>query len=83
MNGKETLRAQLERYAPFNEQEERDRAALLLLLDAENVFTRENTLCHFTASSWTVNRDHTKVLMVFHNIYNSWRWTRRASATRS
>ena len=75
MNGKEALRVQLEGYVPCNEQEEKDRAAMLSLLDADNVFTRENTLCHFTASSWTVNREHTKVLMVYHNIYHSWSWT--------
>ena len=27
-----------------------------------------------TASAWVVNRERTKVLMVYHNIYNSWSW---------
>ena len=27
-----------------------------------------------TASAWVVNKDRTKVLMVYHNIYNSWSW---------
>jgi 8-oxo-dGTP pyrophosphatase MutT (NUDIX family) len=30
---------------------------------------------HFTASAWIVNPDRTKVLMVYHNIYDSWAWT--------
>ena len=28
-----------------------------------------------TASSWIVNPARTKVLMVYHNIYDSWSWT--------
>ena len=27
-----------------------------------------------TASAWVVNKDRSKVLMVYHNIYNSWSW---------
>ncbi len=27
-----------------------------------------------TASAWVVNRDRTKVLLAYHNIYNSWAW---------
>lgn len=40
-----------------------------------NILTRENTLCHFTASNWIVNKERTKILMAYHNIYNSWAWT--------
>jgi 8-oxo-dGTP pyrophosphatase MutT (NUDIX family) len=28
-----------------------------------------------TASAWVVNRNRTKVLMVYHKIYDSWSWT--------
>ena len=28
-----------------------------------------------TASAWVVNRERTKVLMVYHRIYDSWSWT--------
>lgn len=27
-----------------------------------------------TASAWVVNRTRTKVLMIYHNIYDSWSW---------
>mgnify|MGYP002237558723 CR=1 FL=1 len=27
-----------------------------------------------TASAWVVNKDRSKVLMIYHNIYNSWSW---------
>ena len=69
------IRQLLADYSPFNEQEEKDRELMLRYLDQfDNLFKRENQLAHFTASSWVVNRDRTKVLMVYHNIYQSWAW---------
>ena len=66
---------QLERYTPYNEQEERDRALLLRALrEEENVFTRENDRMHMTASAWVTNEAHDGVLMAYHNIYDSWAW---------
>ncbi len=63
-------------YEPYNEQEKKDKEVMLKYLnDFSNVFTRENEYGHFTASSWIVNKDRTKVLMIYHNIYNSWGWT--------
>lgn len=70
------LRKQIEKYRPFNEQEENDREMMLEYIDTfDDVLTRENRMCHFTASNWIVNREKTKVLMIHHNIYNSWAWT--------
>ena len=69
------IRQLLADYSPFNEQEEKDRELMLRYLDQfDDLFKRENQLAHFTASSWVVNRDRTKVLMVYHNIYQSWAW---------
>lgn len=66
---------QIENYIPFNEQEEKDRKQMLsLLLKEDNIFYRENQLCHMTASAWVVNKERTKVLMAYHNIYQSWSW---------
>ncbi len=66
----------LTEYRPWNEQEARDRDIMLRALDASpDPFTRENEIMHFTASSWIVNRERTKVLMAYHNIYNAWAWT--------
>ena len=66
---------QIENYAPFNEQEEKDKALILgWISNNENAFSRENTVAHITASAWVVNKDRSKVLMVYHNIYNSWSW---------
>lgn len=70
------LAEQLKSYVPYNEQEEQDKAVMLSLLDTTpDIFTRENKLAHFTASSWLLNKEHTKVLMIYHNIYHSWSWT--------
>ena len=77
------LLEQLQSYQPYNEQEANDKAVMLQLLINESesgdkkssIFTRENEVVHFTASSWLVNKKHTKVLMIYHNIYNSWSWT--------
>jgi len=66
---------QIERYIPFNEQEERDKEMILSCLkDMDKVFFRENTIAHMTASAWVVNPKRDKVLMAYHNIYNSWSW---------
>ena len=65
----------IENYKPFNEQEEKDKPLILdWIRNNENAFTRENTIAHITASAWVVNKDRSKVLMVYHNIYNSWSW---------
>ena len=66
---------QIEDYKPFNEQEEMDKLLILnWIKNNDNAFSRENTVAHMTASAWVVNKDRTKVLMVYHNIYNSWSW---------
>lgn len=70
------LRGKIKNYVPFNEQEENDKELMLKYIDTfEDVLTRDNKMCHFTASNWIVNREKTKVLMIYHNIYKSWAWT--------
>ena len=72
---REELTEKIENYKPFNEQEERDKLLILdWIMKNENAFSRENTVAHMTASAWVVNKDRSKVLMVYHNIYNSWSW---------
>ena len=66
---------QLENYKPYNMQEQKDtRAFISFLRQNENAYFRENLSGHITVSSWIVNRDRTKVLFCYHNIYNSWSW---------
>ena len=70
------LKEQIEKYIPYNEQEVRDKELMLKYINTFNdVLTRENKMCHFTASNWIINKNRTKVLMIYHNIYKSWAWT--------
>lgn len=72
---REKLIENIKNYKPFNEQEEMDKFLILdWIMKNENAFSRENTVAHMTASAWVVNKDRNKVLMVYHNIYNSWSW---------
>ena len=71
------LQASLAAYRPYNEQEQRDLPLLLAALKQPDSFTRQNETAHFTASAWVVNPARNKVLMIYHNIYNSWSWHRR------
>lgn len=71
----ENLKKDIERYIPFNEQEEKDKELILEILKSEKgILTRDNKKCHFTVSAWIVSPDRKKVLMCYHNIYNSWAW---------
>ena len=66
---------QIEKYRPYNEQEEKDKILILdWIRNNKNAFLRENTVAHMTASAWVVNKERNRVLMVYHNIYNSWSW---------
>lgn len=76
------LREELASFAPFNEQEERDRALICSLLDAaegsgaealERLWGRGDP-AHLTASAWVVSPDRSQVLMAYHNLYQSWAW---------
>lgn len=75
MGNRADLIEQIERYQPWNEQEEKDKALILRCLrEQEDIFLRENPWAHMTASAWIVNPRRTKALMAYHNIYHSWSW---------
>ena len=66
----------LNRFEPFNEQEATDRLQLLAFLKSTpDAYLRSNLAAHMTASSWVINKDASKVLMVYHKLYDSWSWT--------
>ena len=67
---------QLASYSPYSEQEAVDKSVILDALSRyPDVYDRSNLVLHLTASAWIVNRDRSKVLMIYHNIYDSWAWT--------
>ena len=69
------LLEQLEKYKPYNNEEEVIKPILLdFLARNDDAFCRENPLAHMTTSAWILNKERTKVLMGYHNIYNSWGW---------
>lgn len=69
------IREELENYKPYNEEEERIKPIILdFLKQNDNAFHRESLLAHMTTSAWIVNKERTKVLMAYHNIYKSWGW---------
>lgn len=69
------LKEEIEKYSPITEQELKDKETFLMYFDLfEDVVTRKNEIAHFTSSAFIVNNDMTKVLMIYHNIYNSWAW---------
>lgn len=66
----------IKNYVPCCRQEESDKEAIFKFLDKfDDVLTRDNKLAHMTSSAFVVNKKRNKVLMVHHNIYNTWSWT--------
>lgn len=71
-----SLKQDIEEYIPVNEQETKDKQFILKAFeDFNDILHRENEYLHFTSSGFVVNKTRDKVLMVYHNIYNSWAWT--------
>lgn len=66
---------EIKSYASYNEQEEKDKAQILKCIDTfEEVLTRKNEVAHMTSSAFVINKNRDKMLMVYHNIYDSWSW---------
>lgn len=71
------LKQFLEMYQGYDAAEEADRKAFLYFLNCcnpDSVYRRDNLLGHLTASAWIINHARDKVLMAYHNIYQSWAW---------
>lgn len=70
---KNNFRELIEKYMPFNEQEENDKKVMLEAIDKfDDVLTRNNNFMHFSSSAIILNKERTKTLVVYHKIYNSW-----------
>ena len=69
------MEKEIKLYVPYNKQEDQDRITLLSWISSGmDLFTRKNSFAHWTASAWVVNQNMDRVLMVYHNIYDSWSW---------
>lgn len=74
-NDIEKLKKNIEIFEPYNEQEEVDKRIMLKYIDDfSDILTRNNEYGHFTSSAFIFNKNRTKILMVYHKIYNSWAW---------
>lgn len=63
-------------YIPYNEQEQKDKEMILYYMNKfDDILTRNNEIAHLTSSAFVLNKTRDKVLMIHHNIYNSWAWT--------
>ena len=68
-----SLKEQIEKYIPFDEQEERDKEQMLDFINTyDDVLTRNNILGHFSASAFVVNKKRTKMVVVYHIINDGW-----------
>ena len=65
------------RYYPVNEQEKKDKEIILQYIEQfpDTILKRENEFAHLTSSGFILNEKLDKVLMIYHNIYDSWGWT--------
>lgn len=68
-----TLKEKVENYIPYNEQEEKDKEQFLKFIDNyDDVLTRNNVFGHFSASAFVVNKERTKMVVVYHLINDGW-----------
>ena len=66
----------IKNYVPYNEQEKKDKELILnAISNYNNILDRECSIAHITSSGYIVNKSRTKVLMIYHKLYNSWAWT--------
>ena len=67
---------QIEAFQPCCEQESSDKQIIMALCGKPaDILTRGNPICHLTASGLILNEALDKMLMVHHNIYQTWTWT--------
>ena len=72
----DSLKDNIEKFKQYNEQERVEKRVMLKYIDDfDDVLTRQNEYGHFTSSSFILNKERTKILMIYHKIYNSWAWT--------
>lgn len=67
----------MEAFRPTCAQEKKDQETILWYAKQfpDTVLLRDNPIAHITSSGFLMNRALNRVLMVHHNIRNTWAWT--------
>lgn len=66
---------ELEKFVPGDEIEAKELQIIKKFIkENPNALTRDNEVAHLTVSAWITNSTLDKVLMAYHNIYDSWSW---------
>lgn len=77
MNSQHRYIEEIASFCPQNPQETGDQKAIQWYLEqfGNQALSRENLLGHITSSGFIMNKALDRVLMVHHNIRNTWAWT--------
>jgi ADP-ribose pyrophosphatase YjhB (NUDIX family) len=66
----------INQYNPSNRQEQKDKEIIIGCINRfDNILSRDNQVIHITSSGFVINAAKDKVLMIHHNIFNSWSLT--------
>lgn len=68
---------QINEFNPTNIQEKQDKELISNYIEqfTNNILLRDNKFAHITSSGFIMNKELDKVLLVHHNIRNTWAWT--------
>jgi len=67
------IRKMIEDFQTEDPREQSDKTQFLKFIDTfDDILTRDNTFGHFAASAFILNSDHTKTLLIHHNIFNGY-----------
>jgi 8-oxo-dGTP pyrophosphatase MutT (NUDIX family) len=68
---------QITEYIPQNEIEKNEKRVIedYIKQFPNNILSRDNEFAHITSSGFIMNSKLDKILMIHHNIYNTWTWT--------
>lgn len=68
---------EIHEFIPTNAQERQDKKLIreYIKLFPNNILLRDNEIAHITSSGFIMNKELTKVLMIHHNIRDTWAWT--------
>ncbi len=61
-------------FLPANEQEAADRDFILQRFARDPSVLERSSFAHVTVSAWTVDPAFERVLLIYHNLYDSWGW---------